>query len=177
MTEHYDDYLWKDGIPYGVGKTQDKDRNITYKILMDPYRKHISIEQYGKGAFKKVIYDSQLLDFRKLKPAEQNAWQKETMAENSEPISLIRNQDDRIVYMETYTFDNNLCRECRAHSPHGIPLSRQRMYYKELGDTFNGVILYDCNDHPVMSKTYEFDVETGEFTDLINENWHLEKSK
>ena len=172
MTKFYTSYFWKEGIPYGI-KEVDEKATSSYKIVMDPYRKHIVIEEYSKGRFVRPIYDSALLDFRKLKPREQYAWQKTTVEDTPEKtVSLIRNQDDCVVLIETYTFERGLCRACRVASPHGYPLSIQQMSYKCLGDPFNGVVLRDVNDQVVMYKYYEADTTTGEFTSLITEEWH-----
>lgn len=170
MSKYYSDYVWKEGIPCGINALNDYSGKA-YKIAMDPYRKRIAIECYEDKQFKAIIYDSGLLDFRHLKPAEQTAWQKITLSENSEKIiSAIYNQDDRLILIETYHFEGKLCRRCISTSGHGIVLSEQKIFYRNLGDPFNGVILYDTNQHPVILKQYELD-EQGEFTDLIEEVW------
>jgi hypothetical protein len=88
---------------------------------------------------------------------------------------FIRNQDDRLIFIETYRFQEDLCRECRVHSPHSLLLSIHEMHYSHLGDFFDGVILYDSNHHPVMFKRYVFDTKSRQFTDLIEEQWDMEK--
>lgn len=171
MTKYYEDYVWKEGIPYGIREV-DPMAVSSYKIAMDPYRKQISIESYSQSNFVRIVYDSALLDFRKLKPVEQYAWQKMSIKETPETsVCLIRNQDDRVILIETYLFERNLCRECRVSSSHGIPLSIQRMSYKLLGDPYNGVVLFDQNEHQVMYKHYDADETTGEFTQVIKEEW------
>lgn len=180
LTHHYQDYFWKEGIPYGIRAAADpqNSEDPTYKIVMDPYRKHISIEKYWQLEFQGIIYDSCLLNFRHLKNDETRAWQKTTILESLEKtICHLRDQDDRLVFQETYLFDNHLCRECRVDSPHGISLSIQRMYYKTLNDSFNGLILFDQNAHPVIFKHYEWDEQTQEFTDLIEANWNMQHFK
>ena len=162
----YSDYIWKKGSPVGVNPSTN---GITYRIISDPYRKWISLEQYNEGVFEKVIYDSQLLDFRKLSPADQLAWQKTTIRES---CCLIRNQDDRALFFETYAFRENRCIECKIHSVHGILIGLQKMSYKAFGDPFDGVTLFDSNEHPVMKKCYKTD-DIGNFTTLLEENWHL----
>jgi len=173
MSKLFRDYFWKDGSPVGVGPM---DQQATgYKIISDPYRKRISIEQFLSGKFEKVIYDSALFDFRHLKPAEQTAWHKQNIEESdSQVICLIRNQDDRTIIKEINKFHQGLCRECVAFSSHGIPISFQRMYYTSLNDPFNGVILFDANEHPVIVKKYNVDTSTGEFSELLEEIWNLE---
>jgi len=180
LTHHFHDYFWKEGIPYGINPAPDEINSNaeTYKIVMDPYRKHITIEKYFKGEFKEIIYDSAFLNFRHLKNDETRAWQKSTISESREKIVChLRDQDDRLVFEESYVFESNLCRECQVISPHGIPLSTQRMFYKILQDPYNGVILFDRNNHPVIFKQYEFDEESREFTELIEVNWNMQHFK
>lgn len=178
MTKHFKDYVWIEGLPYGIGHVEENDlpKAKTYKIVMDPYRKRVSIEKYVNSEFSDIVYDSALVNFRHLKPAEQTGWQKFNIDETpNEVVSILRNQDDRIVAIETYHFKNNLCVACHSKSPHGIAVSYHKMYYTKLGDPFNGVILFDQNDHPVMFKRYEVSEEDGEFTKLIEEQWDMEK--
>lgn len=175
MGKFYRDYFWKEGIPYGIEPTEDGG---TVKIVMDPYRKRISIEKYQDRVFAGVIYDSALFNFRHLKPAEQNAWQKNPIRQDDNSIEcLIRNQDDRVVIKEVYRFEKGVCRECFAYSPQGILISRQHMLYTALQDPLNGVILYDANEHPVVFKKYAISEETGEFTDLLEEQWDMKKKQ
>ncbi len=171
MSIYYKDYLWKEGIPYGVMPLEIPTGEY-YKIPMDPYRKYISIEKYLNGALQKIIYDSVLIDFRKLKQADHTAWQKTVISESPEKtICLLRDQNDRVIFEEIHSFKEAFCKECLLKSAHGIPLSIHRMSYTKLGDPFNGVILFDLNEHPVMLKHYEADGETGEFTLLLKEDW------
>ena len=172
MSKYYRDYVWKDGIPYGIDPVEET-ADITYKIPMDPYRKRISIEQYKHGSFSQVIYDSALFDFRHLKSSEQTAWQKVTFQKGDQTVSHILNQDDRLVLIETYKYEHEICKECLAKSAHHIPISHQIMYYTALQDPFNGVILFDLNAHPVMYKKYTVDEVTGEFTELLEEQWNM----
>ena len=172
MSQYYADYVWKNGIPYGILKLEAPS-GTCYKIPMDPYRKRISIEQYDGDVFRLVVYDSSQLDFRHLKsPAEQTAWQKIVLTTSLTKVSsLIRNQDDRLVCLETCLFDGKYCVECRLYSPLGPLLSTHRMFYQALNASFDGVVLYDANDHPVMIKKYAFDAEAAAFTDLLEESW------
>ena len=171
MNKYYRNYFWKDGIPYGIDAiNKETEINDSYKIVMDPYRKRISIEKYTFGEFSKGVYDSALLNFRKLNLVEQLGWQKMLVKENQDSQEcIIRDQDDRVLFIETYTFHKNYCKKCIATSPQGIVLSIQEMFYKILGDKENEVILYDSNRHPVLHKTYNADPVTGEFTTLIKE--------
>lgn len=175
MTKMFREYFWKGGIPYGRGSLENGSER-GFKIVMDPYRKRISVEKYAEGKFSSVIYDSALFDFRLLKPEDQLAWHKEMLAESeNEGSALIRNQDDRVIVVETYTFEKGLCRECLVKTPQGVHVSTQRMYYASLGDAFNGVVLFDINSNPVMYKRYEVDA-AGEFSTLIEEHWNLESA-
>lgn len=174
MTEYYREYVWRNGIPYGISK-QEKLVGNGYKIPMDPYRKRISVELYEGDVFQKTIYDSALLDFRQLKtPADQTTWQKTVISASPEVvISHIRNQDDRLICSETCLFRSSLCVECKIASPQGFLLSVHRMFYQSQGDSFDGVILYDSNERQVMIKRYAIGAETNEFTDLLEENWEM----
>lgn len=182
MTKHYHDYCWKGGIPYGLRAIEEGSTtrpSETYKIVMDPYRKRIAIEKYAGNDFFSIVYDSAFIDFRHLKSVEQIAWQK-TAVQTSEDrmVSQIRNQDDRLLFIETYLFEKERCRECQTHSPLGHLLSRQKMSYKSLGDAFDGVTLFDANERPVMRKRYAVDASTAEFTEVLEEIWdgkHLKK--
>jgi hypothetical protein len=118
-----------------------------------------------------------LLDFRQLKHPEQTAWQKIPITETSDMmVCLIRNEDDRVLFLETHLFMNGMCRECRVSAPQGIPLSFHKMLYKNMGDPFDGVILYDRNEHPVMYKKYEFNEKEQQFTTLLEEQWNMEEN-
>ncbi len=177
MTKYYKDYVWKDGIPFGIMPVAEIATTDSYKIIMDPYRKRISIEKYVKGGFSSVVYDSVFLDFRRLKEPQQTAWQKIPINETEDLlICLIRDQEDRVLFMETHLFMNDLCRECHVSSPHGISLSLHKMFYKNLGDPFDGVVLYDQNEHAVMLKKYEFDEREQQYTNLLEELWDMEHS-
>ena len=72
----------------------------------------------------------------------------------------------------------NLMKICAAHAKSTLRtvfiLSVHRMYYTHLGDPFNGVILFDAIDKPVMFKRYEFDNETCQFSNLMEEQWDME---
>lgn len=174
MSEFYKDYCWKGGLPYGINKLAVPE-GTHYKLPMDPYRKRVSIEEYADGRFIKIIYDSALLDFRSLKAsAEQVSWEKSVIETSpSLVVSLIRNQDDRIVCVEKCLFEEAFCTECQIWSPHAIHLSTHRMFYKAKQALFDGVILYDSHNKPVMSKKYRLHPSTGEFDELIEECWEI----
>jgi hypothetical protein len=175
MIKHYQDYYWKMGKPVGRGVV-DPNASTSYKIIVDPYFKRFSVEKYRTGQLDKVVYDSYLFDFRHLKPREQAAWQRETIQEDENTMtSLLRNIDDRAILIEEQTFEKGQCRSCTIKSIHGLPVSVHKMYYKALNDPFNGVVLYDLEERPIMKKTYETDPETGEFTEVISENWNMEE--
>lgn len=175
MLKHYRNYYWEDALPKGLSPVDlnEDPQAISYKIISDPYHKWISIEKYLGKAFQKVVYDTALFDFRCLKPEKHIAWQK-TPSGESEDGSLIRNQDDRIVLFELYSFVGNRCSKCFASTPHGFPVSTQRIYWKALGDLVDGVALFDQEGRPVMYKLYKTDPETGEFSELIEEKWKMQ---
>lgn len=167
----YSNYFWKNGIPVGFTSVPFTFSGISYKIVSDPYHKRISIEKYEASTFLSVVYDSMLLNFRHLKNPEQAAWQKST---NSLGQCFIRDQDDRLLFIETYQFEKDLCIGCQTHSPHGLFLSEHRIYYKILNHSLDGVVLYDSNSHPVMYKLYTFDATTRQFTTLTQQEWNME---
>lgn len=177
MKQYFKGYRWKNGIPLGKGviETNQIPNETSYKIAMDPYRRRITLEKYEKGQFCKIIYDSILLNFRHLNPTEQMAWEKTIVEETPEKIvSIIRNQDDQVLYFETCHFQEGFCRVCNISSSHGIFLSSHRLYYKTLNDPFNGVVLFDSDNYPVMLKIYERDEGSGNFTKIIEESWDVE---
>ena len=173
MKDHYKNYFWKDGIPYGNDKTEILS-GTTFRILSDPYRKWISIERYESSKFDRVVYDSHLFDFRTLKTLNQAAWQKEPLYEDEHVVKcLLRDQDDRAVLIEEYKFQSGKCKECHTSSIHGLPVSTQNIYYEALGAPFNGVVLFDTNNLVVMEKRYNIEEESGEFGELLSESWNV----
>lgn len=167
MSKFYEEYCWIDGQPYGVRPVDSAA--VAYKIISDPYRKWITVEQYCAGQFSRVIYDSRFLDFRKLHPSEQVGWERERGLETADQaVYYIRNQDDRLVYKETQFFRNDRCMECHIHSPQGSLLSIHRMSYTDQGGEFDGVVLYDAHGRLVMVKKYALD-DNGQFAELIEE--------
>jgi hypothetical protein len=176
MFKHFQEYYWKEGKPYGREAVEPSQTPFSYKIVVDPYYKRLSIEKYQYSNFNKIIYDSYLLDFRYLTPKDQMAWQREVLREEENTsVCLLRNQDDRAILIETLLFEGEQCRECSTRSIHGIPLSIHRMYYRSLHDRFNGVVLYDIEERPVMMKIYETDPLTGEFTIVLREEWNMQE--
>ena len=174
MHKHFRDYYWKKGKPYGIQVVNAKDQQVSYKIVTDPYFKRFSIEKYHFESFDKIIYDSLLLDFRRLTLKDQNAWEREIVQEdNDKQHCLLRNEEGRAVLIEILTFSNDKCIACETKSIHGITLSKHCMYNSK---SFNGVILYDSNERPVMQKSYETDPETGEFTNLLEEKWDMSQN-
>lgn len=167
MSKHYLSYSWKNGAPYGISSIQSPEKDqVTFLILADPYFKRFSVEKCVGGVFETLIYDSFLLDFRKLRPEFQLAWGREPLIEG---VNLVRDQDDRVVVKEISTYEGNRCRECHLYSPHGFLLGTQKIQYKELGDPFDGVILYDSLHQPVLIKKYSVNEETGFFDKLEEE--------
>jgi hypothetical protein len=176
MFKHFQDYYWKEGKPYGRKAVEPCLAACSYKIVVDPYYKRFSIEKYNYAHFDRVIYDSYLLDFRHLTLKDQMAWQREVVREDKDSsVCLLRNQDDRAILTETLLFEDEQCRECTTRSVHGITLCVHRMYYRSLKDRFDGVVLYDNEERPVMLKMYETDPLTGEFTNLLFEEWNMQE--
>ena len=174
MFKHYKKYYWKDGKPYGSEEVDPSEAISSYKIIVDPYYKRFSLEKYHYVTFQKVIYDSLLLDYRHLTLKDQVAWQREVIKEeNDQAVTLIRNHEDRVIFIETLFFEQNQCRICQISSAHGISLSIHKMYYESFQDVFNGVVLYDTENQPVMMKIYEVDPLTGEFTNILKEEWNM----
>lgn len=176
MFKYFQDYYWKEGKPYGSREIHPEQAPFSYKIIVDPYYKRFSIEKYQYAHFDQIIYDSCLLDFRHLTLKDQMAWQREILKEEeNSSFCLLRNQEDRAILMETLIFEKEQCRVCTTSSIHGIPLAVHRMYYCHLNDPFNGVVLYDIEKRPVMMKIYEIDPSTGEFTNLLTEEWNMQQ--
>lgn len=175
MLTHYQNYYWKQAKPYGLIAVNPLESSYSYKIVIDPYYKRFSIEKYQAGHFVGIIYDSLLFDFRRLKAVDQTAWQKEVLSEESNTLTcLLRDHEDRAILIETHHLDPPFCRSCTLQSIHGVLLSTHYMYYQKLGDPFNGVVLYDAEDRPIMMKTYQMDPQTDEFTTLLTEEWNME---
>lgn len=170
--KYYTDYYWDHGRPRGAGIAALTEPQV-YKIVVDPYYKRYTLERYKNGAFAGIVYDSALYDFRWLKPQEQTAWHKETIEESETEIScLIRNQDDRVIALEKYAFEQSLCTLCKIYYPNGEHLATQHMTYTKLGAAENRVLLVDRLSHPIAIKHYEADEKTGEFTTLLSEVWN-----
>lgn len=164
MIKRFNSYFWKDGKPYG----KDPSEKGAYRIVVDPYYKRFSIEEYEGEAFKKILYDSNLFDFRSLKDPRQASWIKIPLNQNE---SLLKNQEDRIVLKETYSFEKERPRKCQYATPQGIKVAYHILSYTDFGDAFDGVTLFDMNDKPVMQKKYKS--VSGEFTELVQESWQL----
>lgn len=172
MHKYYRDYFWKGGIPVGTDPKELPPSGDAYKIVMDPYRKRITLERYRDKVFNDIVYDSAWLDFRHLKPEQQTQWQRETIAETPNSLTcLIRNHDDRIILKEITLYEDDLCRECQVWSPQDIPLSIHKMSYTSLNEPFDGVTLFDMNQHRVMRKIYAYDENARCFTELLKEEW------
>jgi len=162
-------YFWKNGLPVPRKRSGTEER---YKIISDPYHKHITVEKYNGNQYQSTIYDSKILDFRKLKPVDQTGWSRE----ETDHGVLIRDMDDRVIHIEQYEFEQSLCRACKIYSPHGWLAATHRLFYKTLGDAFNGVVLFDTNQKPVLLKQYQVD-DRNEFTELLSEDWNMSQFK
>jgi hypothetical protein len=171
MSKFYKDYFWRRGSPVGVGEIDAQ--GIAYKIVHDPYKRRVSVEQYRNGAFEKVVYDSHFLKFSKLRPEEHTAWEKVVVKQtNEETICHLRDQDDRLVLIEIHKTEQRIC---LMYSPHGLLLSRQHIFYQKLGDPFDGVVLLDSNGHTVLVKKYLVEEGGDLFEKCIEEEWDFER--
>lgn len=166
----YLDYYWKNGKPVGAGFGSIND-NQAFKVIRDPYGKRYSVEKYALGKFVEIVYDSSLFDFRHLKSEETSAWQRENLEELPELTrALIRSMDERIILREESYFKDGICHSCKIFSPHGVFVGTQNILRTSSGDLFNGVILHDCLNRPVVIKKYSID-ESNSFTELLGEQW------
>lgn len=173
MNKHFADYYWRQGLPQGRGVVA-VTADLSYKIIADPYHKHISIEKYLNGFFAAVVYDSALLDYRHLEPHAFSAWERTLYRENKEEeaiVYMLRDNNDRLRYFETNRFCGLLCRQCLIHTPQGILLARHELFYELFADGYNGVELYDSNDHLVLRKKYAFNQASQSFAELLEEQW------
>ncbi len=172
MHPFYTDYVWKAGKPVGRDPHPEGETlPVSYKIITDPYFKHYSVERYHFGKYETLVYDSQLLDFRKLKPEHQQAWQSETVEVTKECVScLIRDGNDRLILKEVHTFEEGLPKQVELFSLHGWHLLTTKLYYSHLGDAFSGALLFDREKRPVLKKTYQTD-EAGNFLEVLKEEW------
>ena len=166
----YHDYYWKNGKPVGIGFGSITSEQA-FKVIRDPYGKRYSIEKYALGKLVEIVYDSSLFDFRHLKSEETAAWQRETIKELPHLThALIRSMDERIILREESYFKEGLCQSCKIFSPHGVWIGTQNILRISSGDSFNGVILHDCLNHPIVIKKYAID-EFDTFTELLGEKW------
>ncbi|GAB4233917.1 MAG: hypothetical protein Tsb0021_13050 [Chlamydiales bacterium] len=172
MPDYFLDYSWKEGKPVGRNLIGDPtSAPLSFRVITDPYFKRYTIEKYRWGIFETLTYDSFLLDFRHLTPRDQLAWQRKNISHSdNKDLYLIRDMNDRVIIIESFVYEGSYCRKCALTSPHGILIGTQRIYYKDLGDPFNGVILFDSEGQKVMKKGYEVDRQ-GNFTKLLEENW------
>lgn len=166
----YDDYYWDKGVPKGRKRTTPKEKT-SYKILSDPYRKRFSVEEYLEGSFQKILYDSNLFDFRSLFKGEDASWQRETLSETATSAhTLIRNMEERIVLKEELCYDSQgNCTGCTLYSPHGVLLGQQTILDRTHGAPFDGVEFRDASGRIVLQKEYEKNKETGAFENLIRQ--------
>lgn len=172
MSRYVADYFWKNGIPYPLSYTE-AEAAISYKIISDPYHKHISIEKYFSGLFSNIVYDSMLLDFRKLQPQWHLAWQRSLLREDAaESVYLLSDHNDRATFIESCFFEDSVCRKCLIHSTHGTLLSTHCLFYTSLQDSFDGVELYDSEGHLVMRKWYDPIAHEPLFGLLLQEDWN-----
>ena len=168
---YFRNYYWNKGKPIGIEISTSNEAE-TFKIISDPYKKRFSIEKYVFGVFSSVIYDSNLFDFRHLDREENAAWQREVLEELPHQVrSFIRSIDDRIILIEEAFFEEDCCTFCKIFSPHGIWIATQKILYKSRGGAFDGVVLSDKTDRPILIKRYNIEAGTDKFTTLLSEEW------
>ncbi|MBB64432.1 MAG: hypothetical protein CMO81_05155 [Waddliaceae bacterium] len=168
----FSSYYWSDALPYGLNKVRQEEAEVhkhLYKIVSDPYHKHVTIESYLYGCFDRVVYDSLFLDFRHLHPQFQTAWEKQTLSSDT---VLIRDQDDRVRLIEQYRFEEEYCVYCETRSAHGFLISQQEIMHRILGASIDGLLLKDSAGFPVMFKEYSSD-KAGQFIEVQNELWQM----
>ncbi len=175
-----DDYVWINGVPHEKKKNlalQGKCPPRSYHIVSDPYRKRILIEKYFSHVFDSLVYDSALLDFRHLRTMDEGAWEREhRLRTPMREESWLRDPNGRLVLRENVFYQHKEPYRCELYSPHGIFLAWHAIYNKNLGYSWNGVIFFDRQNHPVFWKEYLLDAETNSFTDLIREEWDMSRS-
>jgi hypothetical protein len=132
MSEHfYRDYAWKKGSPHGF-KRGAHLKGISYRILSDSYQKKVVIERYKNRKFDLCIYDSSLIDFRKLKNQEgKELWYSEELSFKKSDLesALVRDECDRAVVIERYHYLEGTLVETEIFTPHQILIARQKFTY------------------------------------------------
>lgn len=153
----------------------DKAIDTCVKIATDAYFKRYVIERYKKGIYQETLYDSALLDFRKLDPKIQLGWQKASIQISSEKqVHRLLDLEERTLLLETSFFKEGLCVLTKSHHPQGTLLCENHLFYKQFGSILNCAILLDRIGKPVVIKEYEQD-SCGEFSTLLYENWECKK--
>jgi hypothetical protein len=167
MHKAYKDYYWKNGKPQGQNLA-DPEASTAFRVFVDPYFKRYTVEELFEGHFHRLIYDSALFDFRHLKRPENDKWRREPLSENE---WLLRDEIDRPILKEIYTFEKDLCRQTQILTPQDHPVALQKITYTHLGDPFNGVTLFDLAGKAVLRKTYTWEPSSRTFTTLLEECW------
>ena len=165
------DYSWSNGRPVPLDSVPLDSLDLRhYRLITDPYGKRTTIELHKDGFLQRCIYDSDLMNFRKLSELEDL----DVTRDKIEGGAVIRNDEDRALWMEYYRFDGDICVGAEIRSPHGSLIGVQDISYTKLGRPFNGVILRDAEAKAVTMKTYRVD-EEGEFLELLEEHWDMVK--
>lgn len=174
MEHYFCDYCWRKGRPYGKKQTE-RSASVAYKIVTDPYHRRYSIERYVSGRFESVVYDSILLDFRRLNESWYDAWERE-LVESSERhvVTILKDEEGRARIRETSHYRGGVPVQCDLESIHGVLVAVQKIYRTSFDDPWNGVILLDREGRPVMQKLYDI-VDVGEFGALREEHWEGER--
>lgn len=161
----YSSYVWRDGIPYGVGQASEG-----FRLLADSYNKRISVERHNEHGWIETIYDSALLDFRQLKPEFQHGWEAFRIEESEQSvITQLHDDSDRIVALEHYRIEEGRSVSCEIRSPQGTLLATQELFYTDRGAAFNGAVLRDAGGFVVRHNRYD----SPSFENLLADYWDM----
>jgi hypothetical protein len=175
MSHHFfTNYYWEKGRPKGTGLAKKPEKNC-FRIITDAYFKRYIVERYDQGLYQETLYDSFLLDFRKLDSKNQLGWQKVCVFSTKEKeIHRLLDLEERTILVETSYFKEGLCLLTESHHPQGTLVCKNQLLYKQFGDNINGSMLLDRGGRVVALKEYKFCQERV-FTDLLYENWECKE--
>lgn len=167
------DYSWDKGRPIGRIRCAAKETPISYKIVHDPYYKRICIERYAWGLFQESIYDSCLLDFRSFRQGKEPvAWERQLIQETDKELRfLVKDEEDRVRFLENHTLESGRTVKGEIFSMHGLFLCSHHLFWRDKGDAWNGLQIWDREGRLVLTKNYTLTPNTGDFADLIAEKW------
>ncbi len=151
----YKDYVWSKGVPIGKEALPENDvrkAEKSYRILQDAYAKWISIERYERGVFQYCVYDSRLLDFRKVFDSEgKDLWYREVLSsdEKGHPErAAVFNENDQVLLIEQYQYEGEVQVAVHWLSSHGVLLAIQKIQHQK-GDVQSS--LFDAENHFVCA--------------------------